>query len=222
MKNIICIRCASIYQPSKDDLFRCPNCSFTVEKEFYDKLINYAQGTAKYGYVYWLAYENDYKQVKTLPNKYAFSIDEIWIFCTLAALSGIIGNVTCDVPKGVMKKIIDQFKLKEKSDDVNGTKDIVDTSDQFSLFTQYITDYYNGVPNVNPKIRDVINEEIYADDFSEIMISLVLDSLKKSKDLKKRQQEIIHILETQFDEKITSRKNPPEEGDFDEFWQLFE
>lgn len=222
MENLICIRCASVYEPSKDELYRCPKCSFVVKKEFYNKLINYAKGAAEYGYIYRLTYEQDYERDKTLSKRYKLSAEEIWTFCALAALSGIIGNVAYDVLKGATKKIIDQFKSKGDSGDINEIEDVMNNSDKFDLFIYYLTDYYNGMPNVNPAIRDTIVEEIQADSFSDTM-STLMASLEKPERISQKHQDINKILkETLSQEEITSDVQTPEQSDFDEFWQMFE
>jgi len=223
MKNAICFRCACVFPLEKNDFIECPSCHSLVKTEAYEKLLNYAISAVTYGYHYRMRYERDFQQDNTLSTKYKISVEEIWTFCALAVLSGIIGNVAYDLLKAVIKKILDQFKSKGDLTQVDEITEIADDPDKFELLLTYLRDYYDGMIMLNPKIREAIMEEINGDVFSDTMPTVLLDTL--SVNLKKseiNEQEIMEMLKSQVQNKKNTTKFHPENSDFDMFWKLFE
>jgi DNA-directed RNA polymerase subunit RPC12/RpoP len=232
MEYKLCFRCATIYEPSEDGLIRCPKCQYIFPQERYDKLIDYARGAAEFGYNYRRAFERDYEEDGTCSRRYSLSFDEILMFCAAAALSGIIGNVAYDVIKAALNKIIVQHKSRGQRRGIATTEDILNDSHEFEIFVYYITDYYNGMPNLNPEIKNAILDEIRthaAVDVMEQKDKMNGDSTDIWDDSDEALEKEIELVERtlaeeseNIDKRMGSYLNPPERSDFDEFWQGFE
>jgi len=223
MKNSICFRCACVFSHENGDFIECPECHYRIETDAYERLVVYARRAFTYGYSYRMAYEREYLRDRSLSSRYSISVEEIWTFCALAVLSGIIGSTAYDILKAVIRKISDQFKAKGDSNQVKRIIEIVEDPDDFEMLITCIRDYHNGMSTLNPKIREVILEEINTDDLADTITPMIEEAFSSSvKEGGKLQREAVKLLVSQALKKPKIAENTLEKSDFDNFWQLFE
>lgn len=206
----ICFNCAHLFQ-SSNEIITCPECSFTIERDRYEKLINYASDAVEFGYHYRQTYEDDL-QAGELNVRHALVFDDIWIFAGLAALSGIIGNAAYDVLKIVIRKLREKRAEVIEYDMVQQALKNLENEEELRLFLQYILDYHNSLENVDAQVKGVIIEEMIIDVLLEDPSTADenIRSLANRKDRKRLLEKAI--------KQIASRERPTK-ADFKDFWK---
>ena len=111
-------------------------------------------------------------------------MSQVASFISIAALSGIIGNLTTYYIKKIIitiKNNIRKSKLEEEN-----LLDVIDNDDELEIFIDYIESFYNEFENLKPEIREAIYEEIIVhgitDKITEIMEAKHPDILHKMED----------------------------------------
>ena len=115
------------------------------------------------------------------------------------------------------RREIREINQLEKEVEKNGIKlmgEIISDPATFQAFMNYLAEYYHGMPNLNPVIKAGILEEIAADKSSQIMSSKFNINAPARSRLK--------AIKEAFRESHLPLKPPPDESEFDKFWQLFE
>lgn len=221
MKNAICFQCACVFPQKSNMTIECPDCHYQADPQTYENLLAYATDAVNYGYHYRLLYENEYEYDTSLSTRASILVEEIWTFCALAALSGIIGNAAYDLLKTVILKIVGQFKQKNDSHQVEQIIKILEDPTQFELLMRYLKDFHNGMPGLNPTVKRAILEEMEVDALSQAIIpALTRTSSRGSK--KYSSEEIANRIMSQYRSKHQKANKSPERGDFEDFWQPFE
>ncbi len=228
---ILCIYCATLFEPLSRDLVVCPNCHSTIPFEQYDRLIRYANAAVRFGYVYRRVYENQYQQDEQdshvhIHIRYSLPIDEILAFAALAVLSGIIGNLSYDIVKAVLKKIQEHF-----SDQATGSGDLkrlINNSSEFNVFITYLTEYRDGLPHLNPMVKQAIFDELSVDVrmATESKIRKTIKETTTDETPRAEFVEQVQKLQRTFPQEEQKEMEagtiPPDKNDFEGFWQLFE
>ncbi len=188
----------------------CPECGFTVERDTFERLMKYASEAMRFGYHYRLVYEDDYRKEGRLSSRYALSPLGIALsFAAIAALSGVIGNISYDI----IKKVIQKIKEKSSNPDDSSAKsyNILNNEEEFRVFTMYIEDFHNDLQNVIPEIAAAVIREMIVDK------TLELEDL--GADLKGEKDPVYYLLQASIQ---VRRKKKPHSTDFADFWKKIE
>ena len=220
MTEIICPHCGNIYA-SKDikqskNLYVCNSCEHKFEKIAYRKFIRYSYDAVKYGYCYRQEYEKQKEKLLRIEP------ETLLVFCAGAAASGIIGNLSYDFIKYLIKNIVEKYK-KNKEHNLN--PDIPKTDKEIEIFIQFIKDYMNGLENIDAVTKELILEEIEgntyestlvkalvkgADKPKKIRIQIIIEARRKMRKMKLAPWEIDKSLEydvKQYWKKVSPKKN---------------
>lgn len=164
---VFCIHCGHI---NDDTVKVCESCGFKYDKRTYKRLMGYAKQAVKYGYDYRKAYEEQIKIDNEIYINYKLpEPDSLYQWLALAALSGVVGNVAYDIVKKLAKKFYHKvFQLKENKryDEI---RKFLSDDKQLEIFTNYIREYYNNFPDINPKVKKAIEQEIFLDNSYETL-----------------------------------------------------
>lgn len=215
---ILCFNCAYISPDTEDAEIICPKCGFTTERDSYQKIIQYAAEVVEFGYHYRLTYERDLDEGKLdAPNvriRYALSIEVIWVFVALAALSGVIGNATWDFIKAVIKEIINSQTETNNRTRYESISRMLENEERFGTFIQYIQEYHRkGINALHPKVAEAVAEEMIVDE----AVSLFPYD-RNGMLVPLSQEELVDIYKRALAIKVASKKMP-EENELAGFWK---
>ena len=208
----LCFNCASIYPLTQKAKSICTACGFEVDKALYDKVVQYAKTSVYYGYNYRKFYEKQIEADRKIT-KGAWAFDPATVACFLgvAALSGIIGNISYDIVNKAFKKIINNSK--ELNKDIGQKKISITNDAEINIFIQYIKEFHLGEYSAPDEVKfQIIKEEI---------ICNLTDSLYPVLSEEKPTREKIHeAVEEAFNR--NKKADKPSSEDFGSFWKKIE
>lgn len=219
---LFCIRCGNIFSSQNQAHIVCPECGFRKDPQGYAEILRYAQEALRFGYLYRKQYEKDYAKRGNLNTRYCLCpASEIFVFLAVSAISGIIGGVSYDV----IKKIVSKIKSKISSFPIKYDRKlntVLNNPAELRIFIQYIKEFYTGLDNINPEIKNAIREEMIIGPISEITAELASQILNK----KIKKSKIANLTKSQFEDLIKKRvlaiqkkTHPPKAGDFKNLWK---
>lgn len=115
--------------------------------------------------------------------------DPILVFAAAAAASGVIGNAAYDLIKAAIRKIL-ACAAESRKQPKERTVQILTQEEEFQQFLSYLEEFYQGMRNVDQRIREEILEEVFADKMAVYAKNALekydpLDPTKLKLDLKK-------------------------------------
>lgn len=147
----ICLNCGRI----TENLI-CPNCQHTISEYEYNKVIEKAQKSIRYGYYYRKeAEKNLYIHYNLLsPTNYLE-----WI------AAAVLAGVSYDLLKYLAIKIYNHIKAKLTSDEKRYSMilDILNDERKFQDFVKYLQEYKDGLVTLDEGKKKYIEEELRAD-----------------------------------------------------------
>jgi hypothetical protein len=155
----ICLQCAELH----DGRSACPYCGSEVELE--EALARYGRDIARYGYQYREAYER-HENVKESQRNCLTDLPELYSWLALAALGGIVGNLSTDAVKALFRKIIESSE-KYRANGPSYEKLAKITDEDLERFYEYAREYHTGMKGISRELRNAIIEEMLADAVSE-------------------------------------------------------
>jgi len=162
MKTLICLNCGEFYEEKSN----CSNCDASSLQ--YERVINFSSEAYRYGYQYRIYYENQLgKNGKINISPSLVSPETYPELLAAFALGGVIGNFTYHVFVQLARKLLKLIQRHEHIDKYADLIELISNDEELKKFFEYISDYYWGMPNVNGKVVDSINEEMMADFISK-------------------------------------------------------
>lgn len=117
-----------------------------------------------------------------MKNRYALvPFNELLTFVAVAGISGIIGNLSTDLVKGAISKIKIAISSTEGKKSDGKVKALIDDPEKMQQFMEYIDAYFNCFDELEPQVRQAIEEEIIVDRISPTMTERLLGHLSKEK-----------------------------------------
>jgi|GEM_PF-1328957 len=166
MSTVICLCCASTFtDDARGRFITCPTCSFAIGRGRYRKIMQWSFEAVRYGFEYRKIIEQSAMAQDQTSEKAKFCIadpDPILVFVATAAASGIIGNVASDLVKAAIRKILAraaEFRKEPKEETVK----ILTQEEEYQQFLCYLEEFYQGMRNVDQRIREKILEEVLGD-----------------------------------------------------------
>lgn len=150
----ICLNCGHI----TENLI-CPNCQHTISENEYNKVIEKAQKSIRYGYYYRKEAEKDLDIHYNLlsPTNYLE-----WI------AAAVLAGVSYDLLKYLAIKIYNHIKDKLKSNErYSMILDILNDERKFREFVKYLQEYKDGLVTLDEDKKKYIEEELRADFMGE-------------------------------------------------------
>jgi len=225
---ILCIHCATFFEPLDKDSPTCPNCGSLIDLEQYDKLLHYASAAVRYGYVYRRTCENIYEKEQSVNVRFSLPVDEILAFAGLAALSGMIGNLSYDIVKAVLKKIQQYSSVHKTAHNSGILGELINNPQEFNQFVSYLAEYRDGFPNLSPEVKQAIFDEMSThtrmaveDKIKEAVKQTTTDKTPR-KEFVDQVQRLQKTFPQEEQKEIELITNPPDKNEFEGFWQLYE
>ncbi|WP_432664501.1 hypothetical protein R9X47_28730 [Wukongibacter baidiensis] len=222
-KRVLCFGCAEIYKIHNTKELCCPECGYSIGYESYKKIYDYAADAVEFGYQYRLTYEKEYERYGEIKYHYCLkSMGEVAHFLSIAALSGIIGNLSTDSVKRII--LVIKSKIRRKKLDTHDLINIIDNEDKLDEFLEYIEDFYNEFYSLKPEIREAIYEEMIVHSTTNIMKNIMFNKEEKLKELMTKYDiDMRSIMEyiVHTHEKMNKHKDICEEY-FDNMWENIE
>ena len=150
----ICLNCGHI----TENLI-CPNCQHTISENEYNKVIEKAQKSIRYGYYYRKKAEKDLDIHYNLlsPTNYLE-----WI------AAAVLAGVSYDLLKYLAIKVYNHVKDKLKSNErYSMILDILNDERKFREFVKYLQEYKDGLVTLDEDKKKYIEEELRADFMGE-------------------------------------------------------
>jgi hypothetical protein len=208
----LCFHCASMYTIPKSGKYVCPYCGLSTSKLQYHSIIEYASNAVYYGYNYRKKYEMQLQKKGKITVRYCLpDPSTIACFIGVAALSGIIGNVSYDLVKKIIQKIL-KNKLSESN---SGSKQKIKLANKIEIntFIQFIREYHSNEFTTNSEVKYEIDKEQLINHIGKFVLPTLLKGNPKSKEIHNAYVKAIKTRPTK--KKLKTR-------DFDNFWQKFE
>jgi hypothetical protein len=151
----ICLQCAEIH----DNGFVCPTCESEVELA--EALIEYGRDIARYGHLYRDVYES--RENPEEGGQFCLGdLSEVYSWLALAALGGVVGNLSTDAVKAIFRKIIEN-NSKHESSGPSYEKLAKISDEELVRFYEQVREFHLGMNNTPISIRNLIVEEMIAD-----------------------------------------------------------
>ena len=150
----ICLNCGHI----TENLI-CPNCQHTISENEYNKVIEKAQKSIRYGYYYRKEAEENINVHYNLlsPTNYLE-----WI------AAAVLAGVSYDLLKYLAIKVYNHVKDKLKSNErYSMILDILNDERKFREFVKYLQEYKDGLVTLDEDKKKYIEEELRADFMGE-------------------------------------------------------
>lgn len=208
----LCFNCASIYPLTHDSQYICPSCGFAVDGRLYGRIIEYAKAAVYFGYNYRKFYEKQL-DVNGKITKKAALFDPVTLACFLgvAALSGVIGNMSYDLVKKALRKITKNSNKLNK--DIGQNKISFSKDSEINIFIQYVKEFHLDEFSTAGEIKYEINKERIIYSLTETLYPVL------SKGTANREK-IHEAVKEAFDK--FSKADKPSIEDFDSFWKRIE
>lgn len=147
----ICLNCGRI-----NESLTCPNCHYTISEEEYNKIIEKAQKTIRYGYYY------RKKSEKSLNIHYNLLSPTNYLEWIATA---VLAGVSYDLLKYLAMRIYSHIKVNLTSNDKRYSHiiDILNDETKFQEFVKYLQEYKDGLATLEEDKKKYIEEEIEAD-----------------------------------------------------------
>ena len=166
----ICFHCASIYEMEDGKILTCPVCGKSIQFSEYERRMQSIRQAVFGGWICRVRYENAEDDGKRY---YTEKCSEILNFIAVAAISGVIGNVSTAILKKVYCKISSYLKRNKRNREDEILIDFLESSEKIKKFSEYISAYYDEYEGVDAKTRNAIMEEVFVDHVSHIMDGLI-------------------------------------------------
>jgi DNA-directed RNA polymerase subunit RPC12/RpoP/transcriptional regulator with XRE-family HTH domain len=146
VRNILCFKCAEIFSATNSRNYTCPSCGFKITSIKYSKIVNRAYSAVYFGYLYRLEYEKQISKKGEVVEHYQMAPPpELLLFIGVAALSGVIGNLTYDLLKNAIQWIIKSWCSRHRSPSAHKYEKW--SNADLELFVKYIAEYhYEKIP----------------------------------------------------------------------------
>lgn len=207
MKNpILCLTCANAFSAEESNNV-CPVCK-TASRDSYRRLVRYSELAMRYGYQYRDVYERDLARGPLTRFYSLIDLPPIFQFLGIAALSGIIGNISYDVLKYVVRKIIKNSPnlphwggrlLEQLRTDDRALRKMV----------QYLQDFVDGREYEPHQVSKLCQQEMEATDFSEPIVQARGGQISK--------EDMLAAIKDRIRRRQEDRR-PPLAEDFWEVW----
>lgn len=147
----ICLNCGHITES-----LTCPNCYHIMSEDEYNKVIEKAQKSIRYGYYYRKEAEENINVHYNLlsPTNYLE-----WI------ATAVLAGVSYDLLKYLAIKIYNHIKAKFTSNEKSYSMilDILNDERKFQEFVKYLQEYKDGLVTLDESKKKYIEEELRAD-----------------------------------------------------------
>jgi hypothetical protein len=191
-KENLCFSCAFIFEAKEGESIVCPECSFTIERVSYNRILEPARDAAVFGYFYRKAFERNAKEGNT-KTRYALVVDDIFIFLALAVISGVFGNAAHDASKAAFRRIIGEAHARYEQWGELTQLRLLKNDKDIDRFVEYIVEFPQSVRELPVEIRMAIVEEM--------LVDVAVDRLPKDKENLSR-EEFEKILKDSFSQSI--------------------
>lgn len=213
----ICFQCAYIYELEDEEIIKCPACGKSMQLSEYERIMQGIRQAVFAGWTCRTQYENNDDGMRY----YTEHCSEILNFVALAVVSGLIGNLSTDVVKIVIKKICSYLKMNKKKCKDQVLIDFLQSSEKIKKFSEYINAYYNEYDGADLKTKNAILEEVFVDHVSHIIDGLIkrnnkeIDIDKVIEDSPHSREDIMKLV-LEIRNKVNSEQL--EECGFKDFW----
>lgn len=205
---VLCFNCASIYIRSKGQRYICPHCKYSISKERYNHIKDYAKEVVYYGYEYRKAYENQICAYGKISSHYCISEpSSITSFLGIAALSGIIGGASYDIVKKAIGRILSYSKKNNRSK--KQTRIIYSNKIDINIFLKNIQEYHTN----RLATDDAVKSELVKEKFIVHLTNAISPTLKKGPPSHKK---IHNAVMKAFH--YSQNPEKPKSKDFKSFW----
>jgi hypothetical protein len=215
---ILCLQCAHVYQTDAGETLECSECGMTMLRYQYEKLIQYSREAAGFGHIYRTMYEAAKKQGDR-NTRAQIQLHDAWAFAALAVLSGIIGNASFETVKLVIRKLLAAFKEETTNAKRRSFAALQDDA-EISRFLANLTDFTSGMKEIDPWVKNVIVEEMIADQGC-MLIGYGEEQKKLPNEDQPRwvtKDEVIALIKQIIDSATITEK--PKEEDLNGLWQM--
>jgi hypothetical protein len=158
---VLCMNCAKLNSRAEALSSICVECNATLDQRIHDDMFRYAFYAARYGYQYRNYYErsnNGHPTGKPMLG----SLDPIFTFIGIAAISGIIGGAAHDLVKHAITRILAQQRDGQNSENI-----IEWTESDIERYIEDISDYHKDLRGIQETIRNDLVEEMLGDAAAE-------------------------------------------------------
>lgn len=166
----ICFRCASIYEMEDGEILTCPVCGRSIQLSMYERIMQSIRQAVFEGWTCRVEYEDAKDDEKRY---YTEQCSEILNFIAVAAVSGVIGNVSTAILKRVYCKISSYLKRSKRNCEDETLISFLESPEKIKKFSEYISAYYDEYEGADAKTRNAIMEEVFVDHVSHIMDGLI-------------------------------------------------
>lgn len=214
----ICFHCASIYEMEDGDILICPVCGKSIQLTEYERRMQSIRQAVFGGWTCRVEYEDAKDDGKLY---YTEQCGEILNFIAVAAVSGVIGNVSTAILKKVYCKISSYLKRSKRSCEDETLIGFLESPEKIKKFSEYISAYYDEYEGADAKTRNAIMEEVFVEHVSHIMDGLIklkhkdIDIDKVMEDSPHTREEIMKMV-LEIRNKVNVEQL--EEKDFICFW----
>lgn len=214
----ICFHCASIYEMEDGEILTCPVCGKSIQFSEYERRMQSIRRAVFGGWTSRVMYENGEDDGKRY---YTEQCGEILNFIAVAAVSGVIGNVSTAILKKVYCKIGSYLKRSKKNCEDESLIGFLESPEKIKKFSEYISAYYDEYDGADAKTKNAIIEEVFVSHASHIIDGLI--KIKhKDIDIDKVMAESPHTREEimKMVLEIRNKVNAEQlaEDDFNGFW----
>lgn len=211
LTHYICFNCATIFPIVDDEAMTCTECGYIIEPDLYDKIINYAFEAVYYGHDYREKYEEQINDRGEITERYCLhEPSTILCFLAIAALSGVVGNLSTELVKKAFKTILN--KVKNCKEDIGQNKVSFLKDAEIDVYIQQVNVFHNDFQGIDPSVKAEITKEIF---IHELIDSLLPEMKKKNMEITEKM--IFEIVKQTFDRVKTRQKLSKQ--DFENFWK---
>lgn len=214
----ICFHCASIYEIEDGEILTCPVCGRSIPVSEYERVM---QGIRQAVFGGWTCRERYEGAEDDGRRYYTEPCSEILNFVAVAVASGLIGNMSYDIVKKVLGKIVSYLKRSKKNCEDETLAEFLESPEKIKRFSEYISAYYDEYEGTDAETKNAIMEEVFVDHVSHIIDGLIKMKYKDI-DIEKVMEDSPHTREKimKMVLEIRNRVNAKrlEEEDFKDFW----
>jgi hypothetical protein len=155
---VLCLQCANLFRSSSKGELTCPNCGWAIDAADFRDLYSEAERVLRFGHFYRERYERQLTGGGRIMARACLAETPQWlVFVGIAVLQQIIGGGAYDVVKHVIKRL---YARRPKGAGYGRIR--LSDDDMINMLVQHSREYLDGMPNVEPELREAIAHEEHA------------------------------------------------------------
>lgn len=217
---VICLACSNIFVADPEKDVNCPVCPHAEQRAAYDRIMQSAASTVRYGFQYPRQYASDRRAGVTDVRHCLLELPPLVTWLALAALSGVAGNATYDAIKTVIERLAAASARRTGHLDPH-TSELLGDDVRLREFCDALREYNErqrkGLPDPDPLVYE---ERLVHQTVTFFTAFPEASAMAREMDASAHEQFLAMVMEAS--RRVVAAERPLEEDELARIWELLD